>query len=832
MRELLSANIRHHGRRYVATGLAVVIAVVFVVMVLALGNSMGAAFGQTFSEQYSGADAVIQPSQDGPDAPLPAESQVIQEVSSLPEVGAVAPIKALELEFDGGAALGRDGTSQGWVTELKPPPFSQPQLREGALPDSPDQIALDVRTARAMEIGVGDTIQARSLFGGSDRQLTVVGICGKPENSLMNVSNDAGTMTAQGIAALDESGQGAAVSAYLVSAADGHSPDAVTGAVNNRLGADSPLRATTATEAIDQAMEGVNLQVAQMNVVLMVFPAIAIVVAIIVISTTFQVIVQQRQRELGLLRCIGASRRQIRRLIVGETVAVGAIASLIGVILGAVLAALGVTAIGLLPSFGAGLSAIGWPIIASVFAAGILITVIAGFRPAARVGRIPPLAALSPAATNQHTRSAGWWTRLVLGALVTIGSGGLMVAIAPQQTNSTFVAAIGLGLAAMFGMVLFLSAVFPGLVGIVTLPLRGMIGRMASGNAVRNPGRTSATGVSVVIGVTLIVMMMVGASSLRSMLAGELDSRMATDLTATSSSGDPLTQNDADAIASVSGVAKTAVELGLTQGTTLAGDPVVVYDVDAVHAVARSSLATPRADEVLVAPGSGLDPGTDSQLCGQAGCVDVTVVADSSWDAEYGRVGVSSELMAQLGGSPQVLRVLAQLDNTSDFQIVSADISRLGHSYELGGAAQMRAMFDQMINLFLTVVVALLGVSVLVALVGVSNTMSLSVAERTRENGLLRALGMTRRQVGRMLTLEAVVISLTAALLGTLAGMFFGWIGINALPMSQLDSVPLVVPWWQVLAVLAVAMLASVVASWLPGRRAGRTSPVEALAAE
>lgn len=143
----------------------------------------------------------------------------------------------------------------------------------------------------------------------------------------------------------------------------------------------------------------------------------------------------------------------------------------------------------------------------------------------------------------------------------------------------------------------------------------------------------------------------------------------------------------------------------------------------------------------------------------------------------------------------------------------------------------MRAQFDMIINIILLVVVSLLGVSVLVALVGVSNTLSLSVAERTRENGLLRALGMSRGQVSRMLTLEAIFIAVTGALMGIILGTFFGVSGMYALPLGT-DSTIIAIPWWQLAVVIAVAILAAVLASWLPGRRAARTSPVEALATE
>ena len=140
-------------------------------------------------------------------------------------------------------------------------------------------------------------------------------------------------------------------------------------------------------------------------------------------------------------------------------------------------------------------------------------------------------------------------------------------------------------------------------------------------------------------------------------------------------------------------------------------------------------------------------------------------------------------------------------------------------------------MYTSMINMVLLVIVGLLAVSVLVALVGVTNTLSLSVIERTRENGLLRALGLSRRQMQRMLALEAIYVALTSAIVGVVLGVFFGWAGVLALPVD-VERIIVIIPWLQILGVMAVAILSAIVASWLPGRRAARTSPVEALATE
>ena len=195
------------------------------------------------------------------------------------------------------------------------------------------------------------------------------------------------------------------------------------------------------------------------------------------------------------------------------------------------------------------------------------------------------------------------------------------------------------------------------------------------------------------------------------------------------------------------------------------------------------------------------------------------------------RVIVSRSTLNSLSSTSTLSSVVLRMKDGTQSSDLQKAITKLDSHLTVGGAAFEREIYTKVINGMLLALLALLGVSVVVALVGVSNTLSLSVAERTRENGLLRALGLTRRQMKNLLALEALFMSITGAVVGTAFGILFGWVGLLSLPLRNVTPI-LTIPWWQLGAVLVIAILSALVSSWLPGRRAAKVSPSEALATE
>lgn len=827
MNGLIRANIRHHGRRYAATILAVAIATAFGVLSLALGNGMGMAMKNAFISSYLGADVVVEESEAGSgEYPFEDVDGLIEKIKQVPGVENVAPITAVTVDVEsngvrtfGQAAVAHEG-------------FFDPEYSEGAKPVG-RQVAVDRTVADALEVGVGDTVNLSAAGGGETSALEISGLYGN--SGVASVSLDEILVTQEGLEALVEDPW---VSRIQIAGSnlDEAGRESLAGKVRAVLpSADLSIR--TQDQVLEEQLSQINTSIAAMNAVVGIFPLIAGVVALIVVTTTFQVIFQQRLRELALLRCLGATQRQVRRMLLGESLVVGAVASLIGVAVGTLLGAGLVSGLGLLATFGEALVGTSLWSVGGVFLFGTIITVLAGLRPATKVGRVAPIEALGVSAAPVAKRTKGWWVRLLLGTALFVAGTVLMFTAGSRQDTTGFVLAVLGGLMALFGAILALSAALPWFVSALGMVFRGVIGQMARGNAMRNPGRTAATGVSVVIGVALIVMMMVGSASLRTTMDQTLDAQIPTDIVLTKTGSDgmltSLSEDDLRKVEEVGGIETAALQRGVywdgadEPPATLNGEPISVADVQAIADVARSEVPVPETGQIFVNIDSGFTEGESLTFCLAGSCDEYLAVPQTFID--YGLVSVPGAVLDQAGDAVETIAIVAQLKNVSDQAKVGAELQRLDSSYAVGGAAAMRVQFEQALGAMLAVVVGLLAVSVLVALVGVSNTLSLSVAERTRENGLLRALGMTKRQLSGLLTLEAVLIALAGAVLGTGLGILFGFGGMLALPL-QLNHLAVVVPWWQLAAVVGVTIVAAVLAAWIPSRRAKRVSPVEALA--
>lgn len=768
MKQILAANLRYRGRRYTATGVAVAIATAFVVMVLCFGNALGTSIRLNLIAPYEGADTIVT----GPTSEAAAET-----IAQTPGVTAWA-----ELKRPGAHLVANGSELYGEITDLKEEPFYNAPLVAGEYPQGANQIALNEKTAKGLDVAVGDQISVGILADDpSPETFTVVGLF---DGSGM------GIVSAEQLP--PHTGE-----AYLIA---GNVADPLKGSLSD------DFVVQTSQEMLDQALAEANMAAARINIMLMIFPAIAIVVAIIVISTTFQVVVQQREQELALLRCLGATGKQVKRLIVGESLLVGGIASLIGVVVGALLGALAISATGVLPTFADALP--GWGAVIGTFIVGVLVTVIAGYCPAQRASATAPLVAMNQVKTPKTGNRM-----LVFGVLSVLGIVAMFV-----FTRSAPGLAMLSGLASLVFVAVFLSAAFPALIRWAAAPWRGTLARLAVGNTQRNPGRTAATGVSIFIGVALIVMTLVGAQSMQLTYNKELDSRIPVDIAV--ATDDPTQAPDAAAIAALPHVEEVVIQGTTAEGVTLHGLPVAVADLAAVSDVARTPVELPQGNQVFTAEFES-DTG---DMCYLDKCVPVEIVHVGLWD--YSAVWPSPQIIEELGIPLEGETVLVRLDSTDNYDLVAKDLKALNSDYRLSGAAQMRAEFDSALNTAMLIVGGLLGVSVIVALVGVSNTLSLSVVERTRENGLLRALGMTRRQVSRMITLEALFTAVTAAVAGIIFGYLFGWAGARTL----LEDAHLAFPILPTIGVVVVAVLAAIIASWLPGRKAARTSPIEALA--
>ncbi|MDP5228586.1 MULTISPECIES: ABC transporter permease [Arthrobacter] len=834
------SQLKAHSRRFIAVGLAIMLAVAFLVSTLLVSSSTKASLAASLGESYHRADLIVFP-QDSRDA---FTAQDLKTLSTVPGVASVYGQSSLMTVADS-----RDGGSFGAVIQNTAPAELEPATaRSGILPGREGDVAVDAHTAEQYHLGIGDVLRIRPATvqnpGGdtasSQQDLKISGILEPTADPLRGSMSQLVTSTQ----VLDRlSGGPAKVAQLQLKLSPGADPGTVRTAVEHAMGA-QPVASSVRTpqEAALEQVKHLTGGQDQLTIVLVAFAVIALFVSALVVANTFSVIIAQRTRELALLRCIGATRSQIRSSVLAEAAIVGLVSSLVGA-----LAGVGVMA-GLIalaktdPSRSFATLAVDPVALATGVVVGMVMTVVAALFPARGATRVAPLAALRPADDASLGNRRGR-VRLVIGAILLLL--GLPLLLGGAWFNQLLVALPG-GLLTFLG-VLFCAGLFiPGAVRAVGRLARasGVPGRLAALNAVRNPARTSATASALLIGVTLVSMMMVGAGSAKAALSSGLAEHYPVDVTVLSphttgsSAGapqgfGPTAVQTAD---SVNGVASAALlrtvgtlpapaEQGGGTQEVYALDPATAHDVltDKNLRLANGTIVVPKSH-----------PAGPVTVTGSRGTITLQAVQANAWTmlpvmTEDDARSINGGALPQTG--TQLWVKLADTVQPSDIRTV---VNALGTALNvpqpyISGAAIERASFEEVINVLLLVVTALLAVAVFIALIGVANTLSLSVLERTRENSLLRALGLTRRQLRLMLALEAVLIAGVSALLGVLLGSAFGWLGAKS-AIGGLGAVPFDAPWAALLGTLLVAVVAALLASIVPARRAARLSPVEGLA--
>ncbi len=822
MRTVLFAQVRAHAARLLASTLAVVIAVGFVVATLVLNETARSTVLNALGAQYVGAAAVVTAT-DGQSL-----ADDVPAVAGLASVRAVAPSWETSVHANVPGRTGSQFLRVGTVAD--DPTLRWQQLSDGALPDRPGEVAVSER-ARAE---IGDVLTLTSYdTDGTERtsEATVTGIIdlsGDPE---------AGLYGRAFVTPEQAQEWGAADPTELrIAAAPGVSDEQVTTDTAAVLGALQVEVRTGPERAVDAAASMMGNATA-LAAVLLVFGTVAVLVAGLVIANTFAVLLAQRIRELALLRCVGATARQIRRSVLGEALVTGLVSSAIGVAagigLGAAVSALAGGGESPIPL--AGLS-VPWYAPPTGVLVGTLVTLLAALAPARAATRVAPLAALRPV-DPAPLRSRPGVLRLVLGLLMLLPGIGLM---ALGVVMASVLIALPGGVLSFLGVVLLAQRAVPPVVaaaGRLAGRFGGVPAQLAAGNATRNPRRTAATATALLIGVTLTSAMVVGAASTRATAQAGLDAEFPTDIVV-SGLGGGLPASLLDTLEELDGVNRGAAVLS-GEVTGPDGEPMWAFGIDAA-----ATQPTLRSTEemVLPLPGQALVPewlaeswtlrDGDTLALGAAG-------QERSFTVLVVDLGQPLILTADdLGAVAPTTRPgelwLRLTDAEPDGQVQVVDritdvVAEVAPVAQVTGLVTLRDQVDEVLDLLLLIVTGLLGIAVVIALIGVGNTLALSVVERRQENGLLRALGLTRGQLRGLLAWEAVLVAGVAAALGVLLGGAYGLIGAASL-LGEIGDIVLTVPWLQVTAIIAVATLAGLLASVLPARRAARTSPVAAIA--
>ncbi|GAB3532215.1 FtsX-like permease family protein [Arthrobacter tecti] len=820
------SQVARHARRYIAVGLAVMLGVGFLAATLMVGGTTTATLQNSIGTEYANADLVVSSENGGP---LPADAAE--------RVASISGVDTVHADTQGAVVLAvSDTTNIATLATLAPEALETVVLTEGVLPEADGEILIDSDAAGQLGLSAGDTATAAALGAGSPEEsiaaggteLTVVGITEPSDHPFASGMIQLHATDSQ-VAALAPDASAARLQLLLTDSAD---TAGVGAAIVQTLNDDGvPATALTAADQTTQDVAALSGGQDQLTIVLLAFAVVAVIVTALVISNTFSVLVAQRTRELALLRCIGAGRGQIRRSVLLEAAIVGLVSSALGVLLATGVMWTLVQLARTVPGSEFATLAVPPSAVIAGMVVGVLMTVAAALVPARAATAVAPLAALRPVDYAGIGTRRGR-VRLGIGVALVVG-GGLLLAVGAIQAN--LLIALPGGALSFLGLLLCAGLFVPALVtwvGRLAKPL-GVPGTLAAVNAVRNPARTTATATALIVGVTLVSMMMAGAQTSRTAFDDALAQNYPVDLAVQLEGANPaeavsslLAIDGVEAVAQPTPVAVTGEEAGSQTVYTLS-------DEDAA-AVLRSETAYPREDAVVMPDGTDL-----TQLTVQGSFTEQTLpvaVAESRTivplisEATAESLGVMDN--AETPGSILWLKVDNSLGSGEITSLRTEIVDSLGlPEYLVSGAALERATFNQIIDVLLLVVTALLAVAVLIALIGVANTLSLSVLERTRESALLRALGLTRGQLRGMLAVEAVLIAGVAALLGVALGMLYGWLGAQS-ALGLVAAVTPSFPWLQLLGVLAVAVVAGLVASVMPARRAARLSPVQGLATD
>ncbi|NBE79693.1 ABC transporter permease [Micromonospora rubida] len=755
------------------------------------------------------------------------------------QVRAVDGVRAADGELTGTAGVvGSDGRPVLGFAVLAAIP-TDPALQSydvvaGRLPQRPGELVLDAPTVAEEGFALGSPVSVGGS-GGAARPYTLVGTV-----DVAGTSRDVGGpfIGLAGPDALDvgaEKGYGR----IMVAAA----PGVPAAELADRLAAVTGAGVTVKDrqEILDAAVENAVRDVKQFNLLLLTFAGVAVVVAGFVIANTFAIVLAQRTRRTALLRLVGATRGQVFRAMLLEAAVTGLAASALGVAAGTGLA-VGMNA--LLSAFDVPVSSGGLAVTASTVLTclllGAALTVGAAAVPAWRGTRIAPVAALTDAAV-QPTRRAGR-VRLAAGALV-FGSGVAALVAAGASGQVPLVAAGGV--LTFFGIVLFGPVLVPALVRVLGWPARRLFGAtagLAVANAVRNPRRIAATATALVIGIGLVSAFVVGAGSVKAGIERAVDRQIGVDFLVTGIGGDLPPTLAAELAA--------RVELGVVheQRSRISGG----IELRAAHPtlVGRTLTTVDAGDAGRLGPGrvlvhrelaraKGWAVGDTVTLAGRP--FEVAAVVDAEGPLLAGSPVPAGHVVDVVDADftrlfPAERGYLVEVDPAAGVpaerarEAVESVVTRYPTVNLMDQAAYKKSLTGT-VDMLLAFVTALLGLAVVIALVGVANTLSLSVVERTRENAVLRAIGLTRGRMRAMLAVEAVLMALVGAVLGVGLGT-----GVSAGAMAVVARIggdfTLVMPWGQLGLILAVAVLAALAASVLPARRALARPVVEALGAE
>ena len=834
------------------TALAIVLGVSMISGTYVLTDTITHAFNSIFSTSYENSDAVItgkvafQTEESATDETPAFPASVLTQVRELPGVEAasgtvVDEAKLLDHEGDIISSGGAPALAFG-IDPVKDARFNALSLVAGRWPVGSNQIVIDKKTSGRKDFSVGDTIGVSTAAG--VREFKITGIA-----NFAGVSSIGGATisvfdvpTAQQM--FDKLGK---LDEVQVAGKEGVTPQQLAAEIRPLLPATAQVR--TSEAQVHEATQETNGGLGILQKVLLAFAGIALFVGSFVIANTLSITIAQRVREFATLRTIGGSRRQVLRTVMLEALVVGVIASVAGLFLGLGLAkGLNAMFVALGVEFPSGGTVFATRTIVVSLLVGIIVTLLASLRPALKATRVPPIAAVREGATLPASR----FTRLgPIVSLATLALGILLLVygiFGGGLTTASRLLALGFGTLILFiGVALNAKRAVRPLASVLGWPgtrIGGTPGTLARENAMRNPSRTASTASALMIGLALITFVAILGAGLRAGFQDAVDKLFVANYAITAQNGfDPYTKEVDSTVVGIPGI--TAVSAIRSGDARVFGDEIFITAVEPDMAKTvrvewfKGNTAVPSqlgrdgafvdkdyAEEHDLAIGSPipLETPTGTQLD-----LRVKGIFDPpDGGSPFGNVTMSTATFDANYSNPENIMTLINIKGGIN-EANTAQLDRaLGEFPEtkILTAEQFKDNQAQILDRVLNLLYALLGLSVIISLFGVVNTLVLSVFERTRELGMLRAVGMTRRQVRQMIRHESIVTALIGGALGIAVGFFLAILTTQALAD---EGIGFAVPWVTIIVFVIATIVAGILAAVLPARRASRLNVLEAL---
>ncbi|MFB7335510.1 ABC transporter permease [Streptomyces adustus] len=850
-------NFFAHKGRMALSAVAVLLSVAFVCGTLVFTDTMNTTFDKLFAATSSDVTVSARSASDTGETTSDNGRPPVMPVAVLDKVRGVPGVKSAEGAVFSSAVTVVDADKDNLSPSSGAPTIvgswnaneaRTMKITSGAAPKGSDQVMVDADTADKHDLKLGDEIGVISAVGTHTAKISGI--------ATFTVTNPGAAIFYLDTATAQQAlvGQAGVYTNVNVTAAAGTSDEQLK--KNVAAGIGTAYKVQTAKETADANRKDVGSFLDVMKYAMLGFAGIAFLVGIFLIINTFSMLVAQRTREIGLMRAIGSSRKQVNRSVLAEALLLGVTGSVLGVGAGVGIA---VGLMKLMGMTGMNLSTddltVAWTTPVIGMALGIVVTVLAAYLPARRAGKVSPMAALRDAGAPADAKAGV--VRAVLGLVLTgAGATGLYLAsTAAKATEGSLWLGLGVVLS-LLGFVVIGPLLASGVVrvlGAVLLRAFGPVGRMAERNALRNPRRTGATGAALMIGLALVACLSVVGSSMVASATDELDKTVGTDFIIQSDREQPITAQAVQAVKSAPGLARvteykiTSADYTTPDGKTLKDTDITAADPTYATDLRTKTVAGDLKDAYLpdsmsvhekFAKAHGIHLGSKIKVAFKDGATaELTVRAITSSDVviDSGAKYISTATLAKY--VPAAKMPLDQLvfASAKDGQQAAAykSLKTALHDYPqyiVRDQTDYKKAFKDQIGQMLNLIYGLLALAIIVAVLGVVNTLALSVVERTREIGLMRAIGLSRRQLRRMIRMESVVIALFGALLGLGLGM--GW-GATAQQLLALEGLKVLdIPWPTIIGVFIGSAFVGLFAALVPAFRAGRMNVLNAIATD